>query len=100
MKTYQLEYDYTTLATVEIDEVKATGPIKEMVEFWLGWEDAVSNNNGDYTRTWLKNLAKFIIRNQELPLNNEGWTLLDGTYGITVKSWEVWRPDDDDISIE
>lgn len=51
---YEIEYDFTTLATVEIDEEEAAPIIREMVEFWMGWEEAVENEDGDYTSVWLK----------------------------------------------
>lgn len=100
MKTHKIEYNFTDIATVEIDESKAAAPIKEMVEFWMGWEDAVEDNDGDYTKTWLQNLALFIIRNGRPPSDDEGWVPLDGTHGITIKTWDAWRPERDEISIE
>ena len=99
-KKYELEYDWATLACVTIDEVKAEESIREMVEFWSGWEDALEDNQGDYTRTWLKNLAKFILRNGRIPHDEEGWVWLQGTHGITVKLMDVWRPDNDEIEIK
>lgn len=100
MQTYKIEYDNMPLATVEIDESKAAEPIKEMVEFWMNWETNVEEHDGDYTRSWLKNLAMFILRNQRPPKDDEGWAPMDGSYGITIKSWDVWEPDEDLISIE
>lgn len=100
MKTYEIEYDNTPLATVEIDEEKAAGPIKEMVEFWMDWEDNVAAHDGNYTRTWLKNLAMFILNHQCPPIGDEGWVPNDGSCGITIKSWDRWQPDKDLISIE
>jgi len=99
MKTYDIEYDFTSIAVVEIDEIASAEPIKEMVEFWSGWEDAVEANNGDYTQTWLKNLAKFIIRNGRPPNDEENWVPLDGNHGISLKTWEAWFPEDEAIDI-
>jgi hypothetical protein len=68
----------------------------------MGWEDAVDANDGDYTQTWLKSLAKFILHNHRLPSDDEGWAPLDDyeTHGILATKGDIWRPDEYEISIE
>lgn len=100
MTIYKIEYDNMPLATVEIDHSKAEKPIQEMVEFWMSWHKNLEDNYGSYARSWLKNLALFILHNQRPPKDDEGWVPMDGSYGITLKSWDNWHPDDDLISIE
>lgn len=102
MKKYTLEYDGIELATVEIDEAKAETLIKEMVEFWMGWQDRLAENDGDYAQTWLKDLARFLIRNQRIPnqwMEDEGWYPFTEQHGITVKDHDIWEPDEDLISV-
>lgn len=96
---HKIEYDFTTLATVEIDPAKAAPLIKEMVEFWAFWEDRLADNDGDYTKTWLKLLGSFIIRNNRPPKDDEGWYQLDGSLGIKLLSWERWEHDEDQIEL-
>lgn len=98
-QTYDINYGFHELVIVEIDEEEAAELIIEMVEFWGGWEDAVDENDGSYIQTWLKNLAKFIICNRRLPDDDEGWGPLDGTRGIAIKDWDIWRPESDEIFI-
>lgn len=100
MKTFDITYDFTTLATVEIsglrDEV-----IKEMVDFWADAPSWLAENKGDYTKTWLKLLGRFILDRRRLPQkDDEGWYPLDGSFGIKVVSWEEWEHNFDDIDIE
>lgn len=96
---YKIEYNYTTLATVEIEE-SATPHLKEMVEFWSDWEWKLEENDDDYTKTWLKMLGGFILYNNRPPKNDEGWCSLDGSFGIKLLSWERYDHDEDEISIE
>lgn len=101
MKTFTIYYGYTDIATVEIDEAKAAEPIKEMVEFWTNWEEKVEDNKGDYVKTWLQNLAIYIIRNGHPPdTEDEGWYPMDGSHGITLTRWASWQPDRDEMFIE
>jgi hypothetical protein len=100
MKKYEIEYDYCSLATVEIDESKATEPIKDMVKFWTDWEEEVEKCGSNYTQVWLKNLAMFILRNHRIPQDDEGWVSFDERFGITIKFWSSWEPDEDLISIK
>jgi len=102
METYEIEYENLPLATVEVDAETAAQPIKEMVEFWSGWEERLKDNSGDYLNTWLKQLAIFILRNHCRPtdIKDEGWYSLDGRHGINLLFWHAWEPDESMISIE
>lgn len=100
-KTYTLTYDYQELATVEIDETPETAKlIEEMVQFWMNWDLELRLCHGDYTKCWLRKLAMFILRYGRAPSNDEGWSLLDGTQGITVKHVTPFEFDAYDIEIE
>ncbi len=101
---YLIEYDYQQLAEVEIDEEKAEKPIKQMVEFWSNWERPLEENEGDYTKTWLKSLALFILERGRIPSGDgwnidEGWCKLDGTFGIKVLYWSRFDFDEEQIDI-
>lgn len=96
---HTIEYDYQQLAVVEIDNQKAEKPIKQMVEFWSNWEWQLNENSGDYTKTWLKMLALFILERGRIPSGDEGWCELDGKYGIKVLHWSRFEFDEDQIDI-
>lgn len=103
-----LDWEYI----VEIDEEKAKKPIKEMVEFWASWEKELSENDNDYTKTFLKMLGKnillIIISNnynlygvlQEFKNEKEGWYPLDGEYGIKIIDFDDFEIERDDFEIE
>lgn len=99
-KTYIIEYDFTVLATVEIDKVKAADVIKDMVEFWHDWESRLAHYKGNYQTTWLKMLGMFILRRRRLPTDDEGWYELDGSRGIKATLEEEWEPDEAEICID
>jgi hypothetical protein len=76
--------------------------IKDMVEFWTGWEDKLEDNTGDYLDTFLKQLCREVITiTAHNNLNHlgvidymegeEGWCRLDGSCGI--KLINVWDSD-------
>jgi hypothetical protein len=96
---YTLEYDSQPIAEVEINPQLAEKPIKEMVEFWMDWEWSLKENFGDYTKTWLKMLTKFILQRRRCPNNDEGWCELDGTHGIKLLHSYEYEFDDDNIEI-
>lgn len=97
--------------SVEIDHENpdAVEAMKQAVEFWTGWEDRLDENDGDYTKTFLKSLGeKLVLMQLHLGYNlsgiiqdmaeEEGWPLLNGTYGIKLTRCGV--PEIDDIYIE
>ena len=101
--TYELQYDCQTLALVEIiDSEKSREAIKEMVEFWGNWKNRLKENNGNYTTTWLKQLAKYILNSGVRPdtsLDNEGWYELNGSYDIKITYFSRFEFDEDEIEI-
>jgi hypothetical protein len=65
------------------------------------WESELRLNGGDYMKTWLKQLGKFIFINNRPPnVNDEGWTLLDGTYGIKLLNYNCYEFDDFNFEIK
>ncbi len=98
-QTYDIQYDYEDIATVEIDEDKAAPYIKEMVEFWGNWENNLKICNGNYTHYFLKLLGAYIIKNSELPKDEEGWYPLNEKNGIKVISFTQYRIDMEMIDI-
>lgn len=101
---HTIEYDYQQLAEVEIDNQKAEQYIKQMVEFWSNWEWNLEENDGDYTKTWLKMLAIFILERGRIPSGDgwsvdEGWCKLDGSFGIEVLHWNRFEFDEGQIDI-
>lgn len=107
-KIFTIEYEWQPLCRVEIDTERAAKPIQQMVDFWSGSEQRLSENDRDYVRTWLKQLGAFIIRNGRAPgidsfgqpVKDEGWSKLDGSHGIKVNNVEPFEPDEDCITIE
>ena len=100
MSKYQIEYQYCHFVTVEITDPKtALFCMKEMVEFWSNWESRLQDNDGDIKITWLKQLGAFILRNGEIPKDEEGWYPLDGTKGIKITYFDYFQPDQDEIEI-
>ncbi len=100
-KTYVLTYDYQELATVEIDETPETAKlIKEMVEFWMNWENELRAAKGDHTLCWLRKLTMYILSHGCAPSTDDGWFPLNGTQGITVKHVFPFEFDADQIEIE
>jgi hypothetical protein len=101
MKIYILSYDYQDLVTVEIDDIKAAPYIKEMVDFWSGNEHRLDENNGDYTKTWLKQLTYQILFTGRPPAkDDEGWVPLDGSCGIKLIRWERYEFDESMIEVK
>ena len=111
LKKYTIKYpDIYWECEIEIDEdfitptYKKSDPpvttkdrIKQMVEFWSDWEDRLEDNDGDYTKTFLQQLASRCL---EIVISNnynlfgvigefeeaEGWFKMNGSYGITITS--------------
>lgn len=76
--------------------------IKSMVDFWTGSEKRLDDNDGDYLKTFLKQLCQeviSIVSNSNLSVNgvidemkdSEGWCPMDGSCGIKLLS--VTKPD-------
>ena len=84
--------------------------IQQMVEFWTGWESRLDSNEGDYTATFLKQLAKEIFRvacTNRVKVKTivdefegkEGWAPMDGSYGITIISIDTFTFVEEDFSV-
>ncbi|WP_432328877.1 DUF2528 family protein [Mucilaginibacter sp. P25] len=108
-KMYEIEYGPTWWeCTVVVDHTpEVDNAIREMVEFWGGWENLLKENKGDYTKTFLKGLARDINYIQaeydynltgviqEYAEGREGWCKMDGSAGI-----EITAIDDFDFSYD
>lgn len=99
---FDVRYDSETILEVEVpDTQEAKHLIREMVEFWVNQDIALQAAGGSYTKAWLKNLARFFLRNGRLPKDDEGWYNLDGTHaGIKVTWSGLTEFDDDNIRIK
>ncbi len=99
-KTYTVTYipqdwDCTVEIEDEVNGVATLDLIKQMVEFWTDWESLLDDNDGDYTRAFLQQLARqaFLICVGENyntygiveEFNDlEGWCKMDGSQGIKI----------------
>lgn len=122
-KTYKLEMNQTHWEMqVEIDEEliypygdNKTSTCKEaiitMVEFWANHKSLLEDNDGDYTKAFLKMLARecFLITvEKQYNLNGlieefedrEGWCNMDGSFGIKIIQADDFDPDYSDFEIE
>lgn len=101
--TYDLQFIGFTVAFVEIDHDNpaAAQNMREAVEFWVGFEEALERSDGDYAVRFLKNLTRFIVRNGRAPEDEEGWPAMNGDAdtGIYINFVDPYPVDDDDIEI-
>ncbi len=98
---YNISYNLCPILTIDIASTpRAMEAIREMVEFWMGWERKLKHTEGDYTKCWLIQLARYVLQHGETPEGSEGWYPLDGSYDIKL----IWSGtvdiDDDLITIE
>ncbi len=100
MTTYRICYEGDVCAEIEIDHPKADPLIKEMVQFWMGWEKKYKANGNDYTKTWLMMLVKRVLHNTPPDPTDEGWIPLDGSQGIELTFTCPWYPNEDLIEID
>ena len=99
MRRFTAEFNFMEVLDVKIED-RAGQVIKDMVEFWMGHEDALRENEGDLVKTFVKQLAVFIIRNGRCPREgDEGWAIPMEQYGITILTWDDCAPTQDDIDI-
>lgn len=85
--------------------------IKQMVEFWTDWEDALDENEGDYIKTFVCQLAKRIFHialsnnynlfgiTEEFK-NEEGYCVMDGSFGIWILEADAPKIADSEFIIE
>ena len=98
---YNLTYDDIDIAKVEIaDSYTSRLALKQMVEFWSGWEEDLEDHDGSYVDAWLGRLARYVFRFGKGPIDEEGWVNLDGTHHIWVRGVWAWEPDNELIRIE
>lgn len=115
MKKYKITFEsfiYDWNCVVEIDEEKSKAPIKEMVEFWMGWEHRLAMNDNDYIKTFLQQLARKIfylsfaegynLNGIITCFNNwiEGWYKMNGEYGIKILEVDPVEIEADDFSVQ
>jgi len=110
LNRYKLSHrDLAWEAEVEVDTEKSAPVIKEMVEFWLGWESRLEGHSGDYLSTFLAMLARELLivvmeggwgsRVSKFK-NREGWYPLDGSQGITLVRCDDYRFEDEEFTVE
>ncbi len=112
MKKFKIEHqDLFWEMVVEIDPEKAAPAIREMVEFWSGWDHDLFMNDGDYTKTFLQSLSSQVLTIQigdgynlygvlEELQRREGWAKFDGSQGIKILSCEDIRLDGDEFTVK
>ena len=94
---YKISHPYLDFSIeVEIDHSeKVDEYIKQMVQFWTDWEYNLEQEEGDYTKSFLKQLFDEIFgiqanRNHSTNgiisefKNKEGYCPLEGSYGIKL----------------
>lgn len=113
MKTYKLTHSETYWdGTVEIDDANPTAAevMQQVVEFWMGSETRLNENDGDYTRTFLKMLGQKLVLMQlhlgynlagiiEEMADEEGGPMLDGSHGIKLVRCDCPEVNEEDIYI-
>lgn len=93
VKRYTVEYDGLDILLVTIDHEKADPHIKEMVEFWAWWQGWLAECKGDYTKAFLRRLARYALLCRRLPDGDEGWAPFTPEYGLQVQLLDEWEPD-------
>lgn len=84
--------------------------IKTMVDFWYDSKQRLNENNGDYVKTFLKQLASRILFEAANGNNlygvvssfddREGWCKMDGSFGIEILQVDEFDIEQSDFSIE
>jgi hypothetical protein len=97
----EVEIDFDFVSRIKNETGEEDYPvmlcIQEMVNFWSGSEQRLDENEGDYVKTFLKQLCREVIsitasRNLstygviEQMKGEEGWCPLDGSCGIKLVS--------------
>jgi hypothetical protein len=107
---YSITYQNYWECKIEIADTEQTqAAIKEMVEFWGGWEQRLKFNDGNYTMTFIKDIAPIILDlskewNFQGILDQfkemEGYYELNGSQGITLLEVDHLSYDEDDFYIQ
>ena len=111
-KQYKVEHNWNseiyTVVEVDFDFPNVLEMMKEMVEFWSGWENRLGWNDGDYVKTFLQQVASWCWtpRLQYNPWgvrtyfdDREGWVPLDGSNGINILQSETISIEDEDFDV-
>lgn len=108
----QVEIDEDFMYTYgDNQKEKCKAAIIMMVEFWANSKSLLDDNDGDYTKAFLKMLARecfLIVTTTQYNLNGvidefvnrEGWCRMDGSMGIKITSVDEFDPDYSDFEIE
>jgi hypothetical protein len=100
---YDVTYKGEQILSVQIwENEESKRLIKEMVEFWGSARVIVKRYDGDYNRAFLYYLAKYVLANNKLPLNEEGWypTNALNEAGIYINHNKDEYIDDSEIEIK
>lgn len=99
-KTFLLTYEqiswWDCKILIDFNHPNIQEKIKAMVQFWIGWESRLDDEDGDYTKAFLRQIAReiYIISfdgwNKEGVIQQfeerEGWYSMDGSNGIEILS--------------
>jgi hypothetical protein len=96
-KTYTVNHGPTWWeCQIEVsDDPETVSKIQEAVEFWEGCEFRLLENNKDYLKTYLQQLARqiiYLMTEHDYSLEGiidelskkEGWYIVDGNHGIKI----------------
>jgi len=116
---FKISYDWDWEMKVEIDFdfPNIMGEIKDMVEFWSNWEERLDDNDGDYVKTFLKQLGQkvyFMINDcgsvysllnsfdwdDKFFGGEEGYCKMDGSKGIKIIRADSWSVDKEEFEVE
>ena len=125
IRKYKVQHaDYYWECSLEIDEdfvieslsepekpYTTKDAIKDMVEFWGDWKYKLRQNGGDYTKTFIKQLAISALYDVIGESHNllgvlgyfeesEGWFAMDGSNGIKILFVDDFDFYGDDFRIE
>ncbi|KAB7728153.1 DUF2528 family protein [Rudanella paleaurantiibacter] len=109
-RRFRLDYEWKWEALLEIDEEKAASTLKEVVEFWYGWESVLNKFKGDYAQAFCWYIGPLLLEKsgdsgldwirEESFKNEEGYCMtLNGENGIELISIDDWTVDHDDFEI-
>lgn len=109
--THNWHNEMSCVIEIDFNQDCVMDKIQEMVEFWSGWENRLSFNDGDYVKTFLKLTASTV---QWISISDnyntwgvrfsftdrEGWYPMDGSHGINILTNSRFEWDDDDFEVE
>lgn len=109
---YKIEHnwysDIYTIVEIDFDFPRVEDKIRQMVEFWAGWEHKLKVNEGDYLKTFLQQVASWCWSPRQTYNTwalvgwfneEEGWFPLDGTHGITILQSETIEIEDGEFEV-